>query len=107
MLCNACGHLLSSHVNGSGKACGILNCGCRHFVLPGDADAYESTRELVQGAIDETRELVKALPAELFVLRRQVAAAELMAEKCRPFLSDLELRAAYDAFRAFQAEQPS
>lgn len=37
-----------------------------------EMQADQTTRELVKGALDETRELVRSLPEELFVLRKQV-----------------------------------
>lgn len=66
MLCNRCGHHRLHHT----YSCIIKGCGCLEFIPPGDADAYESTRELVKGAMDETRESVRSLPEELFVLRK-------------------------------------
>lgn len=111
MLCNSCGHSHEEHEHyledGVGLGwCKREDCSCRLFRQPGDADAYESTRELIKGAIDETRELVNSLPDELPALMKKSAAADLLAEKCKPFLADLELRAAYDAFRATQSEKP-
>lgn len=111
MLCNKCGHGYLEHKSVIDQeapiercfhrgACQRGGCACKRFVPPSDADAYESTAELVKGAIDETRELVKALPDELFVLRKKVKAADGLAEKCKPFLADLELRTAYDTYRA-------
>lgn len=54
----------------------------------------QTTRELVKGAIDETRELVRSLPEELFVLRKKVSELEeiaaQLANACEVALHDFD-----------------
>jgi len=104
MLCNKCGHHRDLHDE---NGCEV--CACRGFVPPGDAYAYESTDQLIRSAVNETRELVAALPEELFTLRKKcrqqdaaLAAATALADAVEA--GDREpIEAALKQFRAAMA----
>lgn len=69
------------------------------------AQRGESIEELVTGALDETRELVRSLPEELFVLRKLNRAADQLADACRNS-GDERIMAKLEAYlKASQAEE--
>lgn len=79
-----CGHRKDRHAAVHTDAFGHADrlgscdvCNCARYRFDGEGS---STRELVKAALDETRELVRSLPDELFVLRKLNRAADQLAD---------------------------
>lgn len=64
----------------------------------------QSTRELITGALDETRALVAALPEELFHLRRCKRAADAFAESYQRSADSEETQGKWRAYQQVRSE---